>query len=45
MKETRISETVEGGIIRRDQNNMPTGVFIDNAREPIPIPEPSEETL
>ncbi|KAL0068932.1 hypothetical protein AAF712_003925 [Marasmius tenuissimus] len=36
---------VEGGIIVRDEEGRPTGVFVDNAIDLIPAPEWSEEQL
>ncbi|CAA7270285.1 unnamed protein product [Cyclocybe aegerita] len=38
-------ETVEGGIIVRDEDGEPTGVFIDSAQDLIYRPPPTDEVL
>lgn len=38
-------ENVDGGLIMRDKQGNPTGIFVDNAANLIPIPEWSEETI
>ena len=40
-----LPENVDGGFIVRDEQGYPTGIFIDNAVNLIPIPEWSEETI
>ncbi|KIJ47331.1 hypothetical protein M422DRAFT_164250, partial [Sphaerobolus stellatus SS14] len=41
-----LPDTVEGGNIIRDENGSnPIGVFVDNAKSLIPIPEPSSDTV
>ncbi|KAF9653004.1 hypothetical protein BDM02DRAFT_3088406 [Thelephora ganbajun] len=40
-----IPEKVDGGVIVRDSSGKPVGVFLDNARDLIPIPPPTEEVL
>ncbi|KAF8889061.1 amidohydrolase family-domain-containing protein [Infundibulicybe gibba] len=37
--------SVDGGLIVRDQNGKPTGIFIDNAQSLIPAPEWTESQL
>ncbi|KAG6911050.1 hypothetical protein DXG01_004564 [Tephrocybe rancida] len=38
-----LPETVSGGLIVRDADGRPTGIFVDNAMALIPIPEWTEE--
>ncbi|KIY69253.1 hypothetical protein CYLTODRAFT_394012 [Cylindrobasidium torrendii FP15055 ss-10] len=40
-----LPESVEGGIIIRDADNKPTGVFVDNAMDLIPLPKRSDEVV
>lgn len=40
-----VPDHVEGGIIQRYPDGSPTGVFMDNARDIIGIPTPSDESL
>ncbi|KIJ25566.1 hypothetical protein M422DRAFT_273469 [Sphaerobolus stellatus SS14] len=40
-----LPDTVEGGNTIRDENGVATGVFVDNAKSLIPIPEPSSDTV
>ncbi|KAL0952329.1 hypothetical protein HGRIS_006609 [Hohenbuehelia grisea] len=40
-----LPDTVDGGLIVRDQDGKPTGVFVDNAMALIPIPAWSEEQM
>lgn len=40
-----LPENVDGGLIVRDKQGNPTGIFVDNAANLIPIPEWSEETI
>ncbi|KAF8889019.1 amidohydrolase family-domain-containing protein [Infundibulicybe gibba] len=37
--------SIDGGLIVRDQNDKPTGIFIDNAQSLIPFPEWTESQL
>lgn len=39
------SKNVEGGLIVRDSNGIPTGVFVDNAMSLVPIPSWTEQEL
>ncbi|KIK64916.1 hypothetical protein GYMLUDRAFT_220129 [Collybiopsis luxurians FD-317 M1] len=36
---------VEGGLIIRDSNGVPTGIFVDNAMTLVPVPEWTEEQM
>ncbi|KAF8881536.1 amidohydrolase family-domain-containing protein [Mucidula mucida] len=38
-------DAVEGGVIMRDSNDNPSGLFLDNAQELIHIPDPTDEDL
>ncbi|KAF9024805.1 hypothetical protein BDZ89DRAFT_988931 [Hymenopellis radicata] len=38
-------DAVEGGVIVRDSNGNPNGLFLDNAQELIHIPDPTDEDL
>ena len=40
-----LPEKVDGGLIVRDEQGNPTGIFVDNAMNLIPTPEWSEETI
>ena len=40
-----LPEKVDGGLIVRDEQGNPTGIFVDNAANLIPTPEWSEETI
>ena len=40
-----LPESVDGGLIVRDKQGNPTGVFVDNAANLISIPEWSEEAI
>ena len=40
-----LPENVDGGLIVRDKQGNPTGIFVDNAANLISIPEWSEETI
>ena len=40
-----IPDTVEGGVIERDEHGAPTGVFLDNAQDLIPRPTPTRKQL
>ena len=40
-----LPENVDGGLIVRDMQGNPTGIFVDNAANLISIPEWSEETI
>ncbi|PBK76801.1 hypothetical protein ARMSODRAFT_948639 [Armillaria solidipes] len=38
-----LPHAVEGGVIVRDKKGKPIGVFLDNAQDLLPIPEPTDE--
>ncbi|KAK0233634.1 amidohydrolase family-domain-containing protein [Armillaria fumosa] len=38
-----LPHAVEGGVVVRDKKGKPIGVFLDNAQDLLPIPEPTEE--
>ena len=40
-----LPETVDGGLIVRDKQGNPSGIFVDNAANLVPFPEWSEETI
>ena len=40
-----LPEDVDGGLIVRDKQGNPSGIFVDNAANLIPFPEWSEETI
>jgi len=40
-----LPDKVDGGLIVRDERGNPTGIFVDNAMNLVPIPEWSEETM
>lgn len=40
-----LPEEVDGGLIVRDEQGNPTGIFVDNAMSLVPIPEWSEEAM
>ncbi|KAF8797602.1 hypothetical protein BYT27DRAFT_7204413 [Phlegmacium glaucopus] len=40
-----LPDKVDGGLVVRDEQGNPTGIFIDNAMNLVPIPEWSEETM
>ena len=40
-----LPENVDGGLIVRDKQGNPTGIFVDNAANLISIPEWSEEII
>lgn len=40
-----LPEKVDGGLIVRDDDGKPTGIFVDNAMDLLPIPEWSEAQI